>query len=154
MVRTIDESQIEALRAAGATEVVPELIEGSLMLASHALALVGVPLNQVIKRVLQVREQQYDLLRGYFHGSDDSSGQDTKQDHLHSLTVPEQSKIAGGRIGESGLFEIGVRITAVRRRGIKGLDPSADMILLEGDVLIVQGSREQISQAETLVSQI
>jgi CPA2 family monovalent cation:H+ antiporter-2 len=33
------------LRAAGATEVVPEAIEGSLMLASHALALVGVPMR-------------------------------------------------------------------------------------------------------------
>ena len=37
--------------AAGATEVVPEAIEGSLMLASHALALVGVPMRRVIRVV-------------------------------------------------------------------------------------------------------
>jgi CPA2 family monovalent cation:H+ antiporter-2 len=45
IVRTIDDTDLEKLRAAGATEVVPEAIEGSLMLASHALALVGVPMR-------------------------------------------------------------------------------------------------------------
>ena len=46
VVRTIDDSDLDRLRAAGATEVVPEAIEGSLMLAGHALALVGVPMKQ------------------------------------------------------------------------------------------------------------
>ena len=36
---------------AGATEVVPEVLEGSLMLASHSLLLLGVPLNRVLKRI-------------------------------------------------------------------------------------------------------
>ena len=51
IVRTLDDSEMERLRAAGATEVVPEAIEGSLMLASHALALVGVPMRRVIRVV-------------------------------------------------------------------------------------------------------
>ena len=44
-----DDPDLEKLQAAGATEVVPEAIEGSLMLASHALALVGVPMRRVIR---------------------------------------------------------------------------------------------------------
>ena len=37
LVRTRDDSQLAELKAAGASEVVPELLESSLMLASHAL---------------------------------------------------------------------------------------------------------------------
>ena len=72
-MRTIDDSDFERLRAAGATEVVPEAIEGSLMLASHALALVGVPMRRVLRVVQQQRDARYGLLRGYFHGADDDT---------------------------------------------------------------------------------
>ena len=73
IVRTIDDSDLEKLQAAGATEVVPEAIEGSLMLASHALALVGVPMRRVIRVVQDQRDARYGLLRGYFHGADDDT---------------------------------------------------------------------------------
>ena len=71
IVRTQDDRDLEKLQAAGATEVVPEAIEGSLMLASHALALVGVPMRRVIRIVQDQRDARYNLLRGYFHGADD-----------------------------------------------------------------------------------
>ena len=66
IVRTLDDSEMERLREAGATEVVPEAIEGSLMLASHALALVGVPMRRVIRVVQDQRDARYGLLRGWF----------------------------------------------------------------------------------------
>lgn len=47
VVRTVDDANMELFRDAGASEVVPEVLEGSLMLASHALVLLGVPLNRV-----------------------------------------------------------------------------------------------------------
>jgi len=56
IVRTVDDADIEKLQEAGATEVVPEAIEGSLMLASHALALVGVPMRRVIRVVQDQRD--------------------------------------------------------------------------------------------------
>jgi CPA2 family monovalent cation:H+ antiporter-2 len=49
VVRTQDDLHLDKLQDAGATEVVPEAIEGSLMLASHALALVGVPMRRVLR---------------------------------------------------------------------------------------------------------
>ncbi|HRC39862.1 MAG TPA: cation:proton antiporter, partial [Rubrivivax sp.] len=73
IVRTIDDSDLETLRAAGATEVVPEALEGSLMLANHALALVGVPMRKVIRQTQEARDARYGLLRGYFHGADDDT---------------------------------------------------------------------------------
>ena len=71
IVRTQDDHSLERLQEAGATEVVPEAIEGSLMLASHALALVGVPMRRVLRIVQDQRDARYNLLRGYFRGADD-----------------------------------------------------------------------------------
>jgi CPA2 family monovalent cation:H+ antiporter-2 len=63
VVRTQDDRDLDKFQAAGATEVVPETIEGSLMLATHALALVGVPMKRVIRMVQAQRLQRYELLR-------------------------------------------------------------------------------------------
>jgi CPA2 family monovalent cation:H+ antiporter-2 len=69
--------------------VVPEAIEGSLMLASHALALVGVPMRRVIRIVQDQRDARYNLLRGYFHGADDDSVDDFEQERLSTVTLPQ-----------------------------------------------------------------
>src|SRR3990167_9056819 len=82
IVRTIDDTDLERLRDAGATEVVPEAIEGSLMLAAQALALVGVPMQRVIRITRDARDARYHLLRGYFHGSDDDSPEERQQARL------------------------------------------------------------------------
>jgi len=70
IVRTQDDLDLEKLQAAGATEVVPETIEGSLMLATHALALVGVPMKRVIRLVQDQRNQRYALLKDFDHGNE------------------------------------------------------------------------------------
>jgi CPA2 family monovalent cation:H+ antiporter-2 len=71
IVRTRDDKDIETLRAAGASEVVPDALEGSLMLASHALAMVGVPMRRVIRIVQDQRSARYALLRNYYDEDED-----------------------------------------------------------------------------------
>ncbi|MNU63010.1 Glutathione-regulated potassium-efflux system protein KefC [compost metagenome] len=71
LVRTRDDSQLAELKAAGASEVVPELLESSLMLASHALILLGMPHQQVQDRVDLVRHDRYRLLHGFYPGAED-----------------------------------------------------------------------------------
>ncbi|MGF6329547.1 CPA2 family monovalent cation:H+ antiporter-2 [Pseudomonas sp. BS3782 TE3695] len=71
LVRTRDDSQLAELKAAGASEVVPELLESSLMLASHALIMLGIPGQQVRDRVDQVRRDRYRLLHGFYPGAGD-----------------------------------------------------------------------------------
>ena len=71
IVRTRDDHDIEALQAAGAAEVVPDALEGSLMLASHALAMVGVPMRRVIRAVQDQRNARYALLRNYYDENED-----------------------------------------------------------------------------------
>lgn len=71
IVRTRDDRDIELLQAAGAAEVVPDALEGSLMLASHALAMVGVPMRRVIRAVQDQRNARYTLLRNYYDENED-----------------------------------------------------------------------------------
>jgi monovalent cation:H+ antiporter-2, CPA2 family len=71
IVRTRDDHDIERLQLAGAAEVVPDALEGSLMLASHALAVVGVPMRRVIRAVQDQRSARYALLRNYYDENED-----------------------------------------------------------------------------------
>ena len=97
IVRTIDDSDLERLREAGAAEVVPEAIEGSLMLAAQALALVGVPMRRVIRITRDARDARYGLLRGYFHGADDDTVEELQQERLPSVTLPLAAACLGRR---------------------------------------------------------
>ncbi len=118
IVRTIDDAELERLRAAGATEVVPEALEGSLMLASHALALVGVPMRRVIRITQDMRDARYGLLRGYFHGADDDTASELQQARLQSVILPPgraEHRPAPGRPDAAGDGRVG-RLGAAHQR--------------------------------------
>ncbi len=148
IVRTIDDSDLERLRAAGATEVVPEAIEGSLMLASHALVLVGVPMRRVIRITRDARDRRYSLLRGYFHGADDGSGDELEQERLASVTLAQASPWAGHQLGELALHAVGVQVVTVRRAS-GGVAPASDELALAGgDTLVLAGLPAALGAAE------
>jgi CPA2 family monovalent cation:H+ antiporter-2 len=154
IVRTQDDADLDRLLKAGATEVVPEVFEGSLMLGSHALVLLGVPLTRVVRRVQKARDSRYRFLRGYFHGADDRVEFDDEAHHrLHSVAVESGVAAVGRTLGDLGLAEIGAEVTAVRRRGIRGADPAADLILQSGDVLVLRGPQEALELAEMRLSE-
>ncbi|MEK9720069.1 MAG: NAD-binding protein, partial [Quisquiliibacterium sp.] len=149
LVRTAHEADIDRLRAAGATEVVPEIVEGSLMLASHALALVGVPLARVLRRVQKVRESRYALLQGFFHGADDVGTDEIEAAHTHlrAVTVTEGSVAIGKQLLELQLA--GARITTLVRKSSRSVDPPLEMRIVSGDTLVLSGTLEQVGTAES-----
>jgi monovalent cation:H+ antiporter-2, CPA2 family len=149
IVRTIDDTDIERLQAAGATEVVPEAIEGSLMLASHALALVGVPMRRVIRVVQEQRDARYGLLRGYFHGADDDTADDLQTARLLSVTLPVAGAHVGLSLGSQGLPELGVSVVAVRRSAGAVTKPDDALLLAGGDTLVLAGLPERLALAES-----
>jgi CPA2 family monovalent cation:H+ antiporter-2 len=153
IVRTMDDSYMEKLLDAGAAEVVPEVMEGSLMLASHALVLLGVPLSRVVKRIRQFREERYQLFRGFFHGlSDyDLEARDEDQLRLHSVLLPAGAYACGKRLLDVWLQEFDVTIKSVRRANVKGLEPTPDLVLAEGDVVVLQGTPDRLARAETFL---
>ncbi len=66
IVRAPDETDVDKLKRAGATEVIPEVLEGSLMIAAETLTQLGVPMERAIERVRQVREARYASLREFY----------------------------------------------------------------------------------------
>jgi CPA2 family monovalent cation:H+ antiporter-2 len=147
IVRTIDDADLERLRAAGATEVVPEAIEGSLMLASHALALVGVPMRRVIRITRDARDKRYGLLRGYFHGADDDTADELDQARLGSVTLPAASPHADRLLDDLALHALGVAVVSLRRANGKGL-PVDGATLAGGDTLVLSGTPTALALAE------
>lgn len=148
IVRTKDDHSLDALRRAGATEVVPEAIEGSLMLASHALALVGVPMRRVIRIVQEQRDARYNLLRGFFHGSDDHSVDELLHERLASVTLAPHSKAIGRALTSFALASLGVRVVSVRRSDGKATAVADDMTLRAGDTLVLSGQADALALAE------
>lgn len=148
VVRTIDDSDLERLRAAGATEVVPEAIEGSLMLASHALVLVGVPMRRVIRLTRDARDARYGLLRGFFHGADDDTVEEINQARLMSVTLPTASHHAGLALGLLALPSSGVTVVSVRRANGAVLQAAEQLLLGAGDTLVLSGLPEALALAE------
>ena len=148
VVRTIDDADFERLRAAGATEVVPEAIEGSLMLASHALALVGVPMRRVLRVVQQQRDARYGLLRGFFHGADDDTVAELDHARLLSVTLPAGSGSVGRTLGALGLAGHGVTAVSLRRASGAVLQPSDSLAVAVGDTLVLSGLPERLARAE------
>jgi CPA2 family monovalent cation:H+ antiporter-2 len=148
IVRTQDDRNLESLQAAGATEVVPEAIEGSLMLASHALALVGVPMRRVIRIVQDQRDARYSLLKGYFHGADDDSVNDLDFERYSSLTLTKSAKSKGKSVSQLCLEELRIRLISVRHSNGVSEDIHSDPVLDDGDTLVLCGKAENLAKAE------
>ena len=148
IVRTVDDQDLEKLQAAGATEVVPEAIEGSLMLASHALALVGVPMRRVIRVVQDQRDARYNLLRGYFRGADDDTVNEQYEERLTTVTLPLGSKLHGLPLASLVLHAVGVRAVSLRHSDGQVLVPVDATLLAAGDTLVLSGKPEALAVAE------
>jgi CPA2 family monovalent cation:H+ antiporter-2 len=147
IVRTQDDRDLEKLQAAGATEVVPEAIEGSLMLASHALALVGVPMRRVLRVVQDQRDARYNLLRGYFHGADDDNADEIDHERLNSFTLTAGARAIGQPLARLALAALEVRVASLRRRDGKAAEASEDTVLADGDTLVLSGKPGALAMA-------
>ena len=148
IVRSHDDTDLDLLKKAGAAEVVPEALEGSLMLASHALVMMGVPLRRVVHRVQSARDERYASLRGYFHGASDI-GDDPEHTYvrLHSVTLRDEAGAIGKRIEELELNEMGAEVTTIRR-GKERLEVTPRTELKLGDVVVLRGSADAVDRAE------
>lgn len=148
IVRSHDDLDFERLKEGGADEIVPEAIESSLVLTSHALLAAGVPIRRVLRRAQEARMERYSSLREYFHGESDVSlvDEDTYR-RLHSLRIPAESHAVGQTLRDLGLPSANVEVTLIRR-GKEKLDAYADMKVEADDVLVLRGTSEGITLTE------
>jgi CPA2 family monovalent cation:H+ antiporter-2 len=150
VVRTTDESSIDKLKEAGAAEVVPEVMEGSLMMASHALMLMGLPLSSVLRRIRAVRESRYELMRGFFRGATDEDEllDENAQPRLATVHLGAKYAAIGKSLADLNLEQFRVSVVAIRRRGIKAGDPQPETRLEEGDVVVLKGTADALAAAD------
>lgn len=149
IVRAQDESQIERLKSLGATEVVPEVLEGSLMLAAQTLAEVGIPLDRTLAQVRSARAERYASLRAFYRGEADRIQRLAKEKLV--MVVEPQAYGVGKKLSELDLSGQGVVVEALRRRGVRSLGPDPETRLEEDDVLILVGTPVQLAAAERRV---
>ncbi len=150
VVRAADESNYERLAQAGAAEVVPETLEASIMLASHALVLLGVPIARVVRRFREVREQRYGLMRGFFHGATDGADrlEEARQQRLRSVTLTPGAWGVGKTLADLGLERFQVSVSLIRRRGIRAVSPAPEARFEAGDVVVLLGVPDGLAAGE------
>jgi len=153
LVRTQDDAMLDELQAAGATEVVPETFEASLMLLSHLLLLLKLPVSRVIRTVNDIRNHRYGMLRQYFRDAGTELLDDSHafREELHSVILPPHAWAVGKSIADLQGRGSQAAVSAVRRDGIVGRDPGIDTIFKVGDVVVVCGTPEAVEHAETLL---
>jgi CPA2 family monovalent cation:H+ antiporter-2 len=153
LVRATDDTHLEALLAAGATEVVPETLEAALTLVANALHMLQVPPSRVNRTIGEIRRQRYQTLRSVIQrdpaGRVDESG--TFREELHTVVLPPGAWSIGRTISEVRDRGAEVSFTAVRRDGIVGRDPDPGMTLREGDVVVLFGTPEAQEHAEAVL---
>lgn len=146
MVRTRDESPLELLRAAGATEVVPETHEASLMIASHALLLLDVPLSHVARRIQRQWSGRYRLLRELIPGDSLLAEDEDKAERLRPLRLREGCGAVGKTLAELPLED--VIVTALARNGRREINPPEDTVLAADDVIVLFGRPQDLARAQ------
>lgn len=150
MVRTRDEAHVDELRNAGATEVVPEVLEAGLMIASHALLLLNVPFNRVVRRMQQQRAGRYRLLRELYRGDEVFSDDPNvlAADSLRSVLISSGCHVTGKKLSDFALD--GVTVSSLVRQGRRESSP-LDTVIAEGDVVVLFGSPGDLDLAERLL---
>ena len=107
----------------------------------------------MLRAVGDIRRQRYQTLRSVLRrdgaGGTDESG--TFREALHTVVLPPGAWSIGRTISEVRSRGAEVSFTAVRRDGIVGRDPDADMTLREGDVVVLFGTPEAQEHAEAVL---
>lgn len=155
LVRTRNDDQLDELHAAGANEVVPESLEGSLMLVSQVLSLTGVPFSRIVRRVQKERKNHYNHLHGFFQGEHTDMGPDAidRIEFAHAILLTDDSYANGHSIASLKLEERRVIVVALRRDDIETEEPAADTVLQPQDTLIVRGKPRRVERAERFVQE-
>lgn len=103
-----------------------------------------------MKRIREVRESRYAMMRGFFRGASDADADldEHAQSRLHTVLITEGAAAVGRTLAAIALDELPVEVVAIRRQGIKGVDPQPDAVIRAGDVLVLRGAADALAAAE------
>ena len=153
IVRTRYLQELQSLFELGADDVVPEEFETSVEIFTLVLRKYLVAKEEIERFVTEVRADGYLVLRGISRGSD-SFGDGLR--HLHDFEIStfrlgQQAPLAGKSLAQVELRKRwGVTVLAIRRNTRMLPNPEPDMQLLPGDLLIVMGTPENLTNSTRL----
>lgn len=155
LVRTRNDDHLDLLYDAGANEVVPESLEGSLMLVSQVLSLTGVPFSRIMRRVQKERKSHYNHLHGFFQGEHTDMSPDAidRIEFARAILISDDSFGCGRSIESLNLEKREVNIIALRRGDIECESPEVDTILAAQDTLIVRGKPRRVEKADRYIQE-
>jgi len=150
LVRTKNDKGLDDLHEAGATEVVPEVLEGSLMLVAHVLFLSGIPRKKIMQRLDCERRIKYQHLHGFYYGQDSQTERNVLSvDQIHAVVLPSSSKVIESYVLQFNFT--GVSIKSVHRKtGVK-VSLSDKTRFEGGDVVLLQGGKKELIKAEQVL---
>ena len=153
LVRTRNDAQLDALKDAGANEVVPESLEGSLMLVSQVLSLTGVPFARIVRHVQKERKNHYNHLHGFFQGEHTDMSPDAIEriEFAHGVLLTENSYAVGKTIASLDFASRRVDIIVLKRNGVESEQPADNTVLQEQDTLVLRGKPRRVERAEHFI---
>ncbi|MFT6985082.1 MAG: CPA2 family monovalent cation:H+ antiporter-2 [Psychromonas sp.] len=150
LVRTKTDKGLEALKKAGATEVVPEVLEGSLMLVAHVLFLSGIPRRRIMERLECERRTKYQHLHGFYYGQKSPKDKETWViEPLHAVVLTENSAVLDSFVEQFNFS--GIIIKSLHRQGGEEVVISKDVRFNVGDVVLLQGAKKDLLKAEKIL---
>jgi CPA2 family monovalent cation:H+ antiporter-2 len=150
VVRTRKDHRMEELLEAGASQVVPEILEGSLMLVTQVLQLSGVPMSRILKRVRKERKAHYANMHGFFPGETteiDYAKQD-KLEFMHAVILTQDAYAVGKSLKQLNLQQWRINVKGLRRDNHELAQPDENMALLVGDVIVIAAKPRKVERAE------
>jgi CPA2 family monovalent cation:H+ antiporter-2 len=145
IVRARDDTYLEALVKLGATEVLPESLEASVMVAQRVLEKLELPNEEIEEVVTRIRVEGYRQLKSFFHGVPQKATSKSET-FLHSIVLLETDKAVGKRIADLKLESMGITLKALKRGDIRGDEPSPEMVLQAEDTLILEGKADRFKE--------
>jgi CPA2 family monovalent cation:H+ antiporter-2 len=150
LVRTRKDHHLQELFDAGASQVVPEMQEGSLMLISQVLHYSGIPMSRILRRIRNERKQGYEHMHGFFPGETTEINYETsdKLEFMHAVVMTENAYAVGKTIEALSITSKRVKLISVRRHGKEQEDPSPDFVIESKDVVVISGKPRRVERME------
>ncbi len=148
LVRTTDDSHLEELQKAGATEIIPETMEASLMISSHLLLMLKVPVSRVLQKIRKIRKDRYTVLHQIFPGEDATIISSGETEQLRAIEIPENAAIDGQYIKDLQLDEMNVCISILQHDNRRITNPSHEQKISAGDTVTLYGTPSALDKAE------
>jgi CPA2 family monovalent cation:H+ antiporter-2 len=153
LVRTADDAKLNELKQMGATEVIPETFEASLMLVSQTLMLLRVPVTKVVRTIGEIRNTRYAVLRNIVTQDWEHSIEPLPEsgEALRTVVLPPGAWAVGRTLDEVRQQGAEVTFTSIRRHGIVGRDPGGETSLRDGDIVVIYGDLKSLQRAESVL---